>query len=628
MDFLSVWANRLRDEQKGMRQLREDLSTGSTNPAQDELPAEIEHNDHSARGASRQREELSADTESGPDRQGRFPSLWTDAHPVITSPIRSPARASKSETTFERRPRDKTREHHWTSRDTSSSLKTNTRLRLPPPQPNEDELQPTKMMLQPETRPISQDQLAAEVKGIYAGLMMVETSCFEVDNLSNPDAMKLNDEHWRALIALHRALSGQRLSHILPGPFSKWIDLRNAQSSFPGASKLTSEQWRAILTFLAIHKSPPARRFSGRLKDYSIKAKVGEHEVDALPDTGAKHNFISQRFVEKAGLIPCNTVPQAIQLPSGRKVISPGIVKVPFVFHGETKKYMLDCRILSSGTRNLVLSNSFLRFTKTLTKFKNRIQERPRTLKTCYRVNLLGNEEQRLWGMLNGSHVLALPDTGSDISLVSAQWAKANNLEVDYSPEHHLELEQGDGSKFFTIGCVHNAKWTFGDSKQQTRWDFYVVNDLPVDILLSNEFIFKFDLFSEFEHFIVDHECSPELPGFYNVRLISKYSPELARLEEESNNDLRSPNAVEAERVRRDRIRDTIYALDDPAKQSEAQCKEQQRQHQWDSRRKEHERQQKLATVNAGQAVTQGDGQQLPKPKKRWWESHFLQRES
>ena len=34
---------------------------------------------------------------------------------------------------------------------------------------------------EPETRPISQQQLVAEVKGIYAGLVMVEAKCIEVD---------------------------------------------------------------------------------------------------------------------------------------------------------------------------------------------------------------------------------------------------------------------------------------------------------------------------------------------------------------------------------------------------------------------------------------------------------------
>ncbi|KAF5251398.1 hypothetical protein FANTH_3504 [Fusarium anthophilum] len=76
------------------------------------------------------------------------------------------------------------------------------------PSSNDDD-STSKMMRQPETRPISQDQLVAEVKGIYAGLVMVETKCLEVDNAqsSNTDAnSKLNNDQWQALIALHRTL--------------------------------------------------------------------------------------------------------------------------------------------------------------------------------------------------------------------------------------------------------------------------------------------------------------------------------------------------------------------------------------------------------------------------------------
>ena len=69
------------------------------------------------------------------------------------------------------------------------------------------------IVLQPETRPISQEQLVAEVKGIYAGLVMVEAKCIEVDNKQAALAQanlgrhpKLNNEQWQALIALHRTL--------------------------------------------------------------------------------------------------------------------------------------------------------------------------------------------------------------------------------------------------------------------------------------------------------------------------------------------------------------------------------------------------------------------------------------
>ncbi|KAF3055113.1 hypothetical protein GL218_07547 [Daldinia childiae] len=71
----------------------------------------------------------------------------------------------------------------------------------------EDESESTRLIKQPETRPISQEQLIAEVKGIYAGLVMVESKCIEVDNAQqSQNETQLNNEQWQALIALHRTL--------------------------------------------------------------------------------------------------------------------------------------------------------------------------------------------------------------------------------------------------------------------------------------------------------------------------------------------------------------------------------------------------------------------------------------
>ncbi|KAK6495703.1 hypothetical protein TWF481_002750 [Arthrobotrys musiformis] len=75
-----------------------------------------------------------------------------------------------------------------------------------------DDSEPTSdLILQPETRPISQEQLVAEVKGIYAGLVLVEAKCIEVDSKQATAATQnikpsLNNDRWQALIALHRTL--------------------------------------------------------------------------------------------------------------------------------------------------------------------------------------------------------------------------------------------------------------------------------------------------------------------------------------------------------------------------------------------------------------------------------------
>lgn len=63
------------------------------------------------------------------------------------------------------------------------------------------------LILQPESSPIPKDQLAAEVKGIYAGLVMVEAKCINIDTAqANDPNSKLGPEQWQALIALHRTL--------------------------------------------------------------------------------------------------------------------------------------------------------------------------------------------------------------------------------------------------------------------------------------------------------------------------------------------------------------------------------------------------------------------------------------
>lgn len=79
--------------------------------------------------------------------------------------------------------------------------------RTGPSDSTDEDRPPRPLIKQPATRIISQDHLINEVKGIYAGLVMVETKCIEVDDVqSNNLRAQLNDEQWHALVALHRTL--------------------------------------------------------------------------------------------------------------------------------------------------------------------------------------------------------------------------------------------------------------------------------------------------------------------------------------------------------------------------------------------------------------------------------------
>ena len=70
---------------------------------------------------------------------------------------------------------------------------------------------PLQMVRQPEARPISVDQLIAEVKGIHAGLIMVEVKCCEVDARQHQAALEsdsetpsLSNAQWHGTVVLVR----------------------------------------------------------------------------------------------------------------------------------------------------------------------------------------------------------------------------------------------------------------------------------------------------------------------------------------------------------------------------------------------------------------------------------------
>ncbi|OBT57876.1 hypothetical protein VE04_02097 [Pseudogymnoascus sp. 24MN13] len=116
----------------------------------------------------------------------------------------------------------------------------------------------TRMVSQPATRPISQEQLVAEVKGIYVGLVMVEGKCIQVDLKQAQLAKeappgtppKLNNEQYQALIALHRTLLHEHHDFFLA---SQHPSATPAVRRLPLKYAMPARLWRhAIHSFLEL----------------------------------------------------------------------------------------------------------------------------------------------------------------------------------------------------------------------------------------------------------------------------------------------------------------------------------------------------------------------------------------
>lgn len=224
--------------------------------------------------------------------------------PVATS-IRSRARVADPGDSFDRGPKNSSGRQLWTDDDGTKTPKgrsvpaasssvarqppSNKASRQPQPSSHVNEAEPAiQMMRQPETRPISQDQLVAEVKGIYAGLVMVETKCIEVDNAqsSNTDANKLNNEQWQALIALHRTLLHEHHDFFLASQHpSASVPLRGLASKYA----MPARMWRhGIHSFLELlrHRLPASleHMLTFLYLAYSMMALLYE-TVPAFEDT-------------------------------------------------------------------------------------------------------------------------------------------------------------------------------------------------------------------------------------------------------------------------------------------------------------------------------------------------------
>ncbi|OGM39197.1 hypothetical protein ABOM_012162 [Aspergillus bombycis] len=117
-------------------------------------------------------------------------------------------------------------------------------------------IESTGIILQPETHPITEDQLANEVRGIYAGLVMVEKKCIDIVKQQFVQESELSHQQWQALIALHRTLLQEHHDFFMASQHpSANLALRKSSEKY----NVPARMWRyGIQTFLELlHRRLP-----------------------------------------------------------------------------------------------------------------------------------------------------------------------------------------------------------------------------------------------------------------------------------------------------------------------------------------------------------------------------------
>ncbi|KAH0443537.1 hypothetical protein CcaCcLH18_00850 [Colletotrichum camelliae] len=433
---------------------------------------------------------------------------------------------------------------------------------------------------QPETRPISQEQLVAEVKGIYAGLVMVESKCIEVDNAQSSTSKTtpmFNNEGWQALAAIMRR---------------KHSELHHGSSPSQSSS------------------APKKSHFSSGATDYIVEGSVNGVGIEASPDTGSHGCIVSSQLASKLGKTPVPGTGKTITLANKKRVWSPGMIEVLWKFANDQTPHILNCWVLPHSSKEFVLGSRFLKTTGTLTKFFHRVKKV--LLPPKLRLRLMGEEKERTMGFFNHRMTPALADTGSDLMLVSSEYVRRHGLTLHSGHGYCFEVELADGTTTYTTGVVRDAAWRIGDST--VRCDFHVLDGLPADVILSKDYLFDLNVFSKYTESFVNVDMIEDISLLCGIRLIDERLHDLEQLEEGFLRDVTSREAFDSKAVKNERVRRTLamrkIATLPLGERPDARRCEENKKTRWDTARAQHKRLWNSASWRPPNTIDQGTGSQ------------------
>jgi hypothetical protein len=224
-------------------------------------------------------------------------------------------------------------------------------------------------------------------------------------------------------------------------------------------------------------------------------------EVVACPDTGSEQNILSKEVATQLGILDQLDSSRSgrFVLGNGRDVQSLGAVDIEFTFAQEPE-ILLKCmfHVFESLIRPAILGGVFLRHTETLTKHRQRrLRQTPIQTSSLWQIMHIGVARERFECYVDNNLVDVRADTGSEMDLVSKDFVRKSSHRPR-ALQDRLPVEFADGS----IGWISHQIFTrFSPDleKPKSAWSgqwFYVLDDLPCEILLGEETLDRLNAFN------------------------------------------------------------------------------------------------------------------------------------
>jgi hypothetical protein len=265
-----------------------------------------------------------------------------------------------------------------------------------------------------------------------------------------------------------------------------------------------------------------------------VQGHINGFEIHAIPDTGAEFNIMAATFAKRRGLVVHNGDPskcRLLRMANGKHIKTVGVVDAVWSFTSDTSQaWKITFHILADFVYDLLLGSQFLFTTQTMSHHKERLSRIPRPLQSLsvLRVNVLGSASRQVRGLLQKEPVHALPDSGSEPSLLSYEYVKRRGWLMRMRMEDQNLLQFADGSVAKTEGSIL-ATWVFPSkevnyfkARPSLKVQFHILRGCSHDVILGQDALEESDMFLEHEDAFLDVGSDTEPSGLNLVIWLPK----------------------------------------------------------------------------------------------------------
>ena len=250
---------------------------------------------------------------------------------------------------------------------------------------------------------------------------------------------------------------------------------------------------------------------------------INNHKISASPDTGAARNMMSASYARKhkIPILKGSEYRRSFKLANGKTVRSRGIARVTWAFNdSQDKTYNLEFHILADCPCDVLIGAKFLQETETLSLHRHRLKKHKVSPRDIRFVNLCGSPSQLLLGSLNSESIAALPDTGSEVNLISEKYARDHELIINTDDDSRGLLQFADGTTQEALGQV-TAHWAFRDDfDNPINVTFEVLAECAYDVILGHEILYQHEAYVKHRTCLVGVEVEAENQGKLRLNLV------------------------------------------------------------------------------------------------------------